>query len=114
MERETPRLVEPGMRSFIRATLKECHNFKNRHISLVYNVSLAAIFIVLCATILYFMYKGRLTPEQKEFKERKKQQYIMTKLMQLTEQKRRTNNSMITNLPDWSNNPEAVLLRKDY
>jgi len=114
MEREHPRLVEVGMKSFLRATLKECHNFKSRHLSTIYNIGLAILFIILFISILYFMYKGRLTPEEKEIKENQKKQYIMTKLMQLSEHKRRNNEKMITNLPDWSNNPEAILLRKDF
>ena len=114
MESQYPRLVEPGTKSFLKATLKECHNFKLRHFSTIYNISLAIIFIILCSSILYFMYKGRLTPEEKEIKERQKKQYIMTKLMQLSEHKRRNNQNMITNLPDWSNNPESVLLRKNF
>ena len=114
MENQYPRLVEPGTKSFLRATLKECHNFKSKHFSTIYNIGLAIFFFVLCSSILFFMYKGRLTPEEKEIKERQKKQYIMTKLMQLSEYKRRNNEKMITNLPDWSNNPEAVLLRKNY
>lgn len=114
METQYPRLVEPGTKSFLKATLKECHNFKMRHFSTIYNISLTIIFIILCSSILYFMYKGRLTPEEKEIKERQKKQYIMTKLMQLSEHKRRNNEKMITNLPDWSNNPEALLLRNNF
>jgi hypothetical protein len=114
MEKESPRLVEAGMRSFLKATLKECHCFKSRHFSTVYNIGLAVFFVILCISILYFMYKGRLTPEEKEIKERQKKQYIMTKLMQLSDHKRRNNEKMITNLPDWSNNPEAVLLQKNF
>lgn len=112
MDQITPRLVEPGMKSFIKATLKECHNFKNRHISFIYNIGLAIFFFILCISILYFMYKGRLTPNEKEIKDRQKKQYIMTKLMQLSEHKRK-NSNRITNLPDWSNNPEAILLQKN-
>lgn len=114
MEYDNPRLVEPGMKSFIRATLKECNSFKTRHFCTIYNIGLAVLFSVFLISILYFMYKGRLTPEEKEIKESQKKQYIMTKLMQLSEHKRRNNEKMITNLPDWSNNPETVLLRKNF
>ena len=113
MDNQYPRLVEPGTKSFLRATLKECHNFKMRHFSTIYNIALLILFISLFFGILFFMYKGRLTKEEKEVKERQKKQYIMTKLMQLSEHKRRNNQNMITNLPDWSNNPEAILLRKN-
>ena len=58
------------------------------------------------------MYKWRLTPQEKEIKERQKKQYIMTKLMQMSEYKRKHHHNLITNLPDWSNNPEVTQLKK--
>ena len=113
MESEKPALVEAGVKSFLRLSLKECKNFKNRNLNSIYNIGLAITFFVICFLILYFMYKGRLTPQEREIKEREKKQYIMTKLMQMSEHKRKYHHNLITNLPDWSNNPEAVLLRNN-
>jgi len=65
--------------------------------------------------ILYFKYKGKLTGEQKVIKERQKQEYIISKLQQLTEykkQKRIENGDLITDLPTWGNNPEISLLNR--
>ena len=36
----------------------------------------------------------------------------MTKLIQLSDYKKKSSQNLITNLPDWSNNPEAMILNR--
>ena len=109
-----PILIEPGVKYFIKNTLIECNKFKEQHISFIYNIVLGLVFFLICFLILYFKYKGHITLEEKKLKERKEKEYIMSKLIQLSDYKRKSSQNLITNLPDWSNNPEAVLLRKNF
>ena len=51
------------------------------------------------SAILWFMYKGKLTPVEKALKERKKQEYILEKLRNIPAPQ---NKSIITNLPKWN------------
>ena len=37
-----PTLIEPGVRYFIGGTLKECRRFKDRNISIIFNISMLA------------------------------------------------------------------------
>jgi hypothetical protein len=67
-----------------------------------------ALFSILLGGILYFKYKGKLTPEEKERKKQEEKQYILTKLnnvsatIKMDRQKGGvTHASLITDLPSW-------------
>ena len=45
------------------------------------------------------MYKGKLTPHEKELKNRKKHEYIMRNLQKYAQMRNKDN--IITNLPGW-------------
>tara|TARA_Y100000768_G_scaffold332321_1_gene271902 strand:- start:24 stop:290 length:267 start_codon:yes stop_codon:yes gene_type:complete len=76
--------------------------------------SLLAFFIL--GIILSYKYKGNKTAQEKYQKNLQDKQYIMSKLVYYNranlENKQRIQNNMITNLPDFSNHPEASLLHK--
>ena len=107
-----PNLIEPGVKYFLKNTLNECSKFKEKHISFLVNLCLTICFILLVGIILYCKYKGHITPEEIRAKQNKEKEYIMTKLIQLSDYKKKTSQNMITNLPDWSNSPEALILDK--
>jgi hypothetical protein len=98
-----PSLIEPGVKYFIGGMLKECCKFKDRHISMIFNISVTIIFIVMITGLLLYRYKGKLTPSEIALKNREKQEYILSKLQQINihrkAQQQRQN--MITNLPTW-------------
>ena len=108
-----PTLIEPGTKHFIRGTLKQCHKFKEKYINTIFNIS---AFIALSATIsiiLWWRYKGKLTPHEIAEKNRQKQEYLVSKLQQLSairEQNNR-NKNMITDLPTFEKQPELYNLR---
>jgi len=70
------------------------------------------VFITLSlvvAAVLFYKYKGRLTPVEKERKNREKQQYILSKIKNVQEAKRRSQQELITGLPNWDNDNEAFI-----
>ena len=105
MNSNAPSLIEPGVRYFIGGTLKECYKFKERHINTLFNIGMTFMLIVLVATVLVYKYKGRLTPSELALKNRKKQEYIVSKLQQISIHKKQQNynENMITDLPVWDN-----------
>lgn len=114
-----PKLIEPGVKYFFKGILKECHNYKQKNYNLVYNISLFILFFSILGIILFSRYKGNKTSQEKYQKNLKDKQYIMSKLVYYNranlENQQRIQNNMITNLPDFSNHPEASLLhRKIY
>jgi len=114
-----PKLIEPGVKYFFKGILKECHNYKQKNYSLVYNISLFILFFSILGIILFYRYKGNKTSQEKYQKNLQDKQYIMSKLVYYNranlENQQRVQNNMITNLPDFSNHPEASILhRKIY
>ena len=95
-----PMLIEPGVRYFIGSTLKECRKFKDNHISGIFNISMVVLFTVVLSAILLYRYKGQPTLAELEVKNRKKQEYILSKLKQIAVQK--NSQSIITGLPLWN------------
>lgn len=101
MEYIKPSLIEPGVRYFLNGTLKECRKFKDNYISVIFNISMIILFIVVLGGWLLYRYKGKPTQAEMELKNRKKQEYIISKLQQLAFDKKKNNpnTSMITGLP---------------
>jgi hypothetical protein len=96
-----PSLVEPGMKSFLSHTLKQCNKYKFSGTSIIYNIGMLLLFIFIIGGILYYKYKGRLNPYEIEKKNREKQEYIVSKLQQVSAYNNRRNQNLITNLPSW-------------
>ena len=111
-----PKLIEPGVKYFFKGILRECNNYKQKNYNLFYNISLFILFFFILGIILSYKYKGNKTAQEKYQKNLQDKQYIMSKLVYYNranlENKQRIQNNMITNLPDFSNHPEASLLHK--
>jgi len=110
-----PTLIEPGVRYFLGSTLKECRKFKDRNISIIFNIGMFSTFICIVCMILYYRYKGKPTAKEMAIKNRKKQEYIISKLQQMSYQRKKRSQDMITDLPTFDSHPEtAILGRKLY
>lgn len=111
-----PKLIEPGVKYFFKSILNECHQIKQKNYNFFYNVSMFILFIAILGTILFTKYKGNKTKAEIYQKNLQDKQYIMSKLVYYNRQdldnRQRISNNMITNLPDYSNHPEASLLHK--
>jgi cephalosporin-C deacetylase-like acetyl esterase len=75
-----------------------------------------AAFCFILAILLYTRYKGPHNCKSYYEKTLKDKEYIMSKLVYYNRQnldhQQKIRNNMITNLPDYSNHPEANLLHK--
>ena len=96
-----PVLTEPGVKYFLNETLKQCSEFKNKYHNMIYNIVLCVLFFLLLLFILLVKYKGKLTPSEREIKNREKQQYILSKIKNYQQAKQRAQNELITGLPHW-------------
>lgn len=101
MNLEKPTLVEPGVKYFLKETLKQCKEFKNKYNNLLFNIGLCVSFFFILGIILLYKYKGKLTPVEKEQKNKEKQQYILTKIKNFQDAKRIAQQELITGLPHW-------------
>ena len=103
-----PRLVETGVKYFLNETLKKCHQIKEQFHNWIFNMSLFLIFCIILAAILIYKYKGKLTPIEKQKREREKQQFILSKIQKFQEAKKRAHQELITGLPNWDSDYELI------
>ena len=103
-----PLLIEPGVKYFLNETLKQCRDFKNKYQNLLLNVGLFFGFLILLGLILFFKYKGKLTPSEKAQRNYEQQQYILSKITNFQEAKKRASQELITGLPAWENEFEVL------
>jgi hypothetical protein len=98
-----PLLIEPGVKYFLSETLKQCREFKNKYNNILLNIGLFFLFVVILGVILLFKYKGKLTPGEKAKRNYEQQQYILSKIQNFQEAKKRASQELITGLPAWEN-----------
>jgi len=96
-----PSLVEPGVKYFLRETLKHCKEFKDKYNNTLFNIGLLVCFLLLLFGVLVYKYKGKLNPVEKNQKNWDKQQYILTKIKNYKDAKRIAHQELITGLPGW-------------
>ena len=123
----TPSLIEPGVKYFLSKSLDNCHKIKDFYYTQTFNFYLGIGFFICLGILLYVKYKGKLTPEEKEAKLRKQQEYILSKLkmvnathyaqskgipMDCRVNPAGNGMEMLTNLPMWKGPEEEYWSRK--
>jgi hypothetical protein len=103
-----PLLVEPGVKYFLHETLKQCHITKDKFHNFIFNIGLLIFFILILGVILYWKYKGKLTPVEIEKKNAEKQQYILSKIQKFQDTKRKVHQELITGLPAWESEYDII------
>jgi len=103
-----PTLVEPGVKYFLSHSLKQCHIIKDKFHNTIFNIGLLIGFLIILGLILLYKYKGRLTPVEIEKKNKDKQQYILSKIKNFQEAKKRAHQELITGLPSWESEHDLI------
>lgn len=99
MEKYNSHLVEPGVKYFLRESLKQCNTLKKKYHNLYFNIGALIFIIAVMGGILWSKYKGKMTPIEKKLKMQKDKMYILEKLKSLPNP--RKEGGMITQLPKW-------------
>jgi hypothetical protein len=104
---QKPVLIEPGVKYFLSSTLKECRKFKDKHISIIFNISMTLLLFIIVGGFLLYRYKGYRNIEEEQLKQRKKHEYIISKLQNLAllKQQQYKENNMITGEPMFPHTP---------
>jgi hypothetical protein len=100
---QPPILVEPGVKYFLSTTLKQCKDFKEKYNNVVFNIGGFLLFIGVVLCILIYKYKGKLNTSEKRQQELQKQEYILSKIKNYQDAKRKESQDLITGLPSWNN-----------
>lgn len=107
-----PKLTEPGIRSYIGKSLRDYHKYRDGFTTILFNIIMLICFLATVSSVLYWRYKGRITPQEQAQKQREKKEYILTKLQTLATIKEQVRPGMITNLPTWNDHPEIGILNR--
>ena len=99
MDYSQPNLVDAKVKGFLGGALKYSHKIKQGYINLAYNITLGAIFLIICSGFLIFKYKGKMTNVEKEIKKRKEYQHVLVQLKKIENDKLYEGKSLLTNLP---------------
>ena len=67
---EMPNLIEPGMKNVLKKALNNFHKFRNNNYNYYFNLTLFIVTILAIMLFLNSRYKGYITKEEKEEKER--------------------------------------------
>ena len=65
-------------------------------------------FLIILGILLLYKYKGKLTREEIREKEEEKKRYILSKIRNYQQSKLRAQQELITGLPHWESELEAV------
>ncbi len=99
MEYSKPLLTELTTKFYIKNSLKEVRQFKNKYITVIVNILLFLLFVGVVSLLLYYKYKGKPSKEEINIKENQKKQYLFEKLHKISYEKRKENQNLITDLP---------------
>ena len=103
-----PKLTEPGVTYFLNETLKQCHNIKEVYYNNIFNSILLFGFFIILGILLLYKYKGKLTTDEIEQKELEKKKYILSKIRNYQDTKLRSQQQLITGLPNWENEFDII------
>jgi hypothetical protein len=107
-----PTLTEPGTKYFLRETLKQCHDKRATYYNIIWNCGFFLLLLILIGVILSYGKRNKLTPEEKKEKQEKDHAHVMVKIKALRDERMKTSNEIITNLPKFESGFEAM--HKNY
>ena len=96
---KSPTLIEPGVQYFLNEALKKSHSNRQQYYNFITNGCLFLAFVSLVSYFLYSKYKGKLTAKERKVKERKIQEYLISKLKMMEVDRREKRQELITGLP---------------
>ena len=112
MDISKPTLTEPGVKYFLKETLKNCRIKKDTEFNQLMNLALLTSFVVISSVLLYYKYKTRPTDEDRKKLKQLKRDYFVNKVRQLEAKKAKQLDRQITNLPQFESLFE--LLHKNF
>lgn len=99
MESTRPNLTEIDTRYYLNNSLKKVRTFKDKYIAIACNMLLFLLFLIIFGGLLYYKYKGKLTPEEIKKKDEERKNYIFTKMQHYSMNKLKEKQELITDLP---------------
>ena len=113
MDSANPILTEPGVKYFLKETLKQCREKRTTSHNYYFNLFLIFFFSGILTILLIYKYKTRPTEHDRKKLKNLKRDYFITKVRKLQAKKAKLYEKQITNLPLFES-PFEVLHKKFY
>jgi hypothetical protein len=97
-----PRLIEPGIKYYINEALKQSHIIQDKYNTIMFNICMLLIFIAILGGILFYKYKGKLSPHDKYIKKREQYQYVLSQIKKYQNIQNYASDNLFTQLPLWN------------
>lgn len=99
MDNSIPHLIEPGIYTYLKYSLKKSYLFKCNYYNYILNISLFIVFVLLLTSTCLIHYKGRPSINEIQFKNNKTQEYIINKIKNYKASQEIMHQKLITALP---------------
>ena len=73
-------LIEPGVKSFLKLSLQNCRQVKERYYNTVFNACIFLIFVAVIGTILFIKYKTKPSQDEVEHRRQTQREYVLSQL----------------------------------
>lgn len=112
MDVKNPSLIEPGVKYFLKETLKQCSKKKKTYYYYWWNIAFLLLFLFILGSLLVWKKKNKPNKEDTIAKRDEQRLYILEKIKQIQEKKKKETNQIITNLPKFESDFE--IMHKNY
>lgn len=104
-----PNLTEPGVKYFMKETLKNCNKHKFEYNNTLLNTSLFLLFVSILAIVIYFSYREKQDVINKEIENEKKQHYVLNMVKNFNNKELQKHGDKITDLPKFESEFEITM-----
>lgn len=99
MDISEPNLIEPGIYTLLKYSLKQCHTYKWKYYNYLVNIFMGIGFILFVLCFCWWHYKGVPNEEYIQMKKNTTQMYILQKIKNFQHAKQVESQELITSLP---------------
>ena len=96
---KTPQLIESGTKYFLKETLKQCNKTRTKYNNFITNFILFTVLTIILGLFLYYRFHSKPTKKDMKKTDLENKIFILNKIKECSEKKRRQDNEIITNLP---------------
>jgi hypothetical protein len=107
-----PKLIEPGVKYFLRKSLKNCYIVKKNYYYVVFNISLLLFLIFILGSFLIYKKKYKITETDRRTNIEISKNYLLEKIRKISAEKKKQKEELITNIPKFESS--FVQLHKKY
>lgn len=107
----TPKLTEPGVKYYVSSVLKNSNLMKYQINNFSINLLLFLLFTGFICLLLYVLYKDKHKSVRDLHNQNEQLQKIVDKTKQYTDEQQKKSNGLITDLPQYKNEFENIIMR---